>query len=129
MGELLATEGVGEREGCSSVLFIRHLDDLRRRLRRYRKIQGICDNARFYDCPRIDDCRVVHGDQIVLHFLLKWSPQANPVERTWWHLHEEIRRSHRCQTMEALPDLVSQRLENRRPFEVERSVYTPRQAA
>lgn len=53
-------------------LFLAHLDDLRRRLRRYRRIHVICDNASFH---RPDRCRQVAaylarwGHRIVLHFL------------------------------------------------------------
>ena len=28
-----------------------------------------------------------HGDRVVLHYLPAYSPQDNPVERVWWHLH------------------------------------------
>jgi transposase len=69
------------------------------------------------------------GHRIVLHFLPKYDPKSNPIERVWWHLHEEITRNHRCQTMDQLLDLVSGWLENRLPFEVERHVYQPKRAA
>ncbi len=52
-----------------------------------------------------------------------------PVERVWWHLHEEITRCHRCQTMEELLDLVFAWLQNRAPFAVEGSVYPLPRAA
>ena len=38
----------GTRRGAE--LFVRHLDHLRRQLRRYRHIHVICDNAPFHDC-------------------------------------------------------------------------------
>jgi hypothetical protein len=34
-------------------LFLAHLDDLRRRLRGYRNIHVILDNAPFHDCRRV----------------------------------------------------------------------------
>lgn len=43
-GELIVTEG-GKGEGRNSQLFIRHLEEVRTRLRCYRKIHVICDNA------------------------------------------------------------------------------------
>jgi hypothetical protein len=33
------------KQGRNGALFLKHLDELRRRLRRYRKIHVICDNA------------------------------------------------------------------------------------
>jgi transposase len=130
-GEVILTEGL-RGEGRSSALFVRHLDDLRYRLRRYRKIHVICDNAIFHAperCRRIKQYLAAWGHRIELHFLPKYDPQSNPVERIWWHLHEEITRNHRCQTMEELLDLVFAWLENGLPFEVERHVYEPRNAA
>jgi len=130
-GELILTEG-RPREGRSSALFVRHLEELRHRLRRYRKIHVICDNAIFHDperCGRIREYLAQWGHRIELHFLPKYSPDANPIERIWWKLHEAVTRNHRCQTMQELLDMVFDWLADRRPFEVERDVYVPRPAA
>ncbi len=127
-GDLIMTEG-WPGDGRNSVLFVRHLDDLRHHFRRYRKIHVICDNAKFHDCRRVHEYPAVWGHRIELHFLPAYSPDANPIERIWWHLHEEITRNHRCQTMEELLDLAFDWLENRVPFEVERDVYTKKSAA
>jgi len=127
-GELIVTEGL-KGEGRNSALFVRHMDDLRTRLRRYRKIHVICDNARFHNCGAVHEYLAEHGDRIVIHFLTKYSPDLNPIERIWWHLHEEITRNHRCKTMDELLDLVFEWLEHRRPFEVERDAYIRSQAA
>jgi transposase len=67
-GALVVTEGP-RRDG---ELFVRHLDELRLRLRRYRLIHVICDNARFHMAER---CRKVReyvgawGRRLVLHYL------------------------------------------------------------
>jgi putative transposase len=130
-GDVILTEGL-PKEGRSSALFVRHLDDLRCRLRRYRKIHVICDNAIFHDperCGKVRQYLAAWGHRIELHFLPKYDPKSNPVERIWWHLHEEITRNHRCQTMQELLDLVFGWLEHRTPFAVERQVYEPRRAA
>ena len=37
-----------------------------------------------------------NGGRIVLHYLPKYAPETNPIERVWWHLHETITRNHRC---------------------------------
>jgi putative transposase len=127
-GALIVTEGF-PKQGRNAALFVRHLDDLRRHLLCYRKIHVICDNARFHDCRLVRQYLQRWGHRFVLHFLPKYAPDTNPIERIWWHLHEEITRNHRCQTMDDLLDLVFGWLQNRRPFAVERDVYLQPQAA
>jgi putative transposase len=119
-GRLLGTYGP-KRDGK---LFVEHLHDLRRRLRRYRRIHVICDNAKFHhDCWAVWEFVQRHGDRVVLHFLPKYAPECNPIERIWWRLHEEITRNHQCQTLEELIELVMGWLEHRNPFLYDASVY------
>jgi transposase len=125
---LIVTEGF-QGEGRNSVLFIRHLDELRTRFRCYRKIHVICDNASSHDSRAVHDYLAEHGHRIVLHFLPKYAPDSNPIERIWWYLHEEITRDRRCQTMDELLDLVFEWLEHSRRFEVERNAYLRSKAA
>jgi putative transposase len=127
-GDVILTEGL-PREGRSSALFLRHLDDLRYRLRRYRVIHVICDNASFHRSGAVRSYLAKWADRIVLHFLPTHAPEANPIERLWWHLHEEITRNHRCRTMDELLDLVFSWLDARTPFQVERHAYVARPAA
>jgi transposase len=113
-------------------LFVRHLEDLRLRLRRYRVIPVICDNARFHQaakCKRLQGYLSRWGHRIVLHYVPLYAPETNPIERVWWHLHDEITRNHQCQTMEELLDLVCRWLEAGNPFAIEGSVYPMSQAA
>jgi transposase len=127
-GQVILTPG--ERgQGRNAALFVRHLEDLRHRLRRYRRIHVLCDNAKPHDCRRVAEYLKAHGDRIVLHYLPKRAPDCNPIERVWWHLHDEITRNHRCQTMHELLDLALGWLESRNPFPVEGSVYPEPQAA
>jgi transposase len=124
-GRLFTTRG-DKRDGA---LFVAHLHDLRRRLRRYRKIHVICDNAGFHsNCWAVWEFVAKYGDRVVLHFLPKYAPECNPVERVWWHLHEEITRNHQCRSLEELVDLVFQWLGDRETFVVEDSVYTAKEA-
>jgi transposase len=83
-------------------LFLAHLDDLRRQLRSYRVIHVVCDNAKFHDCRAVRDYLTRHTNRIVLHFLPKYAPETNPIERVWWHLHETITRNHRCKSIDEL---------------------------
>jgi putative transposase len=62
-------------------------------------------------------------------YLPTHAPDANPIERVWWHLHEEITRWHRCHTLEELLDLVFAWLQKRARFTVEDAVYSLAQAA
>jgi transposase len=87
-------------------LFVAHLDDLRRRLRCYRVIHVVCDNARFHDCRKVQAFLARYPGRIVLHFLPKYAPQTNPIERIWWHLHDTLTRNHRCQSINELLDNV-----------------------
>lgn len=122
-GDVILTEGL-PREGRNTALFLRHLDDLRRRLRRYRVIHVICDNASFHNSAPVHSCLAAWSGRIVLHFLPTHAPEANPIERLWWHLHEQITRNHRCGTMDELLNLVFAWLDARRPFQVERHEYS-----
>lgn len=127
-GALLLTQGL-PKEGRTAALFIRHLEDLRCRLLRYRKIHVICDNAQSHKCHAVQKYLKQWGHRIVLHYLPTAAPDTNPIERIWWHLHEEITRCHRCQSMEELLDLVFAWLQTRTPFVVEREVYALPHAA
>ena len=128
-GEVLLSEA-GPRRNAR--LFLAHLDDLRRRFRRYRRIHVICDNAIFHKPER---CRLVKqyllewGHRIQLHFLPTYAPETNPIERVWWHLHEEITRNHRCANMDELLDLVFDWLAAGACFQIETSVYNTARAA
>lgn len=124
-GMLIATEGPRR----NSELFVEHLEDLCRHLRRYRKIHVICDNAIFHNCHAVWDFLKQHPGRIVLHFLPKYAPEANPIERIWWHLHEEITRNHRCRTVQDLLDLVFDWLQGRMPFMVEDQICHLKAAA
>lgn len=85
-----------------SQLFLAHLDDLRRRFRQFRKIHVICDNAKFHNCRAVREYLARWQGRIELHFLPKYAPETNPIERVWWHLHETITRNHRCRTLDEL---------------------------
>jgi len=125
-GELFVSSPGTQR---NAELFIRHLKDLCRRLRRYRRIHVICDNAKFHDCVKVREFLARWGSRIVLHFLPKYAPQTNPIERVWWHLHEEITRNHRCQTIDELVELVFDWFGYKSPFAIESSIYPQAVAA
>jgi putative transposase len=104
-------------------LFVRHLDDLRRRLRTYRTIHVICDNAKFHDCREVRDYLKRWGHRLVLHFLPKYAPETNPIERIWWRLHESVTRNHRCEDIQQLLDDVFEWVKTNKRFEFSSKPY------
>jgi len=119
-GALLTTAG-DKRDGA---LFVAHLHELRRRLRRYRVIHVICDNAKFHtDCWALWEFCHQYGDRVQLHFLPKYAPDLNPIERVWWRLHEAITRNHQCQSLEELVELALAWLTDRKYFKVRDKAY------
>jgi len=87
-------------------LFVAHLDDLRRRMRGYTKVHVICDNAAFHRSKKVIAYLKEWGHRIVLHYLPRYAPETNPIERVWWRLHEDLTRNHRCKTIDELLDNV-----------------------
>ncbi len=97
-------------------LFVAHLDDLRRRFRGSRVVHVICDNAKFHDCRAVWNYLARWSQRIRLHFLPKYAPETNPIERIWWRLHETVTRNHRAPTMEALLKNVRDWLDDQDSF-------------
>jgi putative transposase len=121
-GRLLVTEGTGR----NADLFLAHLDQLRCRYRGYHRIHVICDNARFHQaqrCKKVAEYLRKQGHRIQLHYLPKYAPETNPIERVWWHLHQEVTRNHRCFNIQELVQMVMRWLDERGPFRIERHVY------
>jgi transposase len=98
-GTLLVSQPEARR---NTELFLAHLDDLRRRLRSWKRIHVICDNAAFHTSRAVREYLARWGHRISLHYLPKYAPETNPIERVWWHLHETLTRNHRCRTLEEL---------------------------
>ena len=124
-GKLLAPVTGPNRNGP---LVAAHLEELCRRLRRYKVIHVIWDSAKIHLCKAVQGVLKRHPGRLVLHQLPKYAPECNPVERVWWHMREEITRCHRCKTMAGLVDLVLRWPESRERFVVERQVYCPEAA-
>lgn len=127
-GQVFLTEGK-PKQGRNTALFLAHLDDLRRRLRSYRKIHVICDRAKCHTSDEVAVYLYDHRDRIELHLLPAYSPDCNPIERVWWHLHEAVTRNHQCKSMQELLDQTFAWLTVRDPFQVEGSVYPKARAA
>ena len=127
-GQVFVTEAA-PKQGRDGALFLAHLDELRRRLRRYKKVHVICDNASCHTSLEVIQYLWEHEGRIEVHLLPSYSPDYNPIERVWWHLHEDITRNHRCRDLGELLGKVFAWLEQENPFEVEGSVYPKATAA
>jgi transposase len=124
-GRVILTEG-RPKEGRGAALFLRHLDDLRRAFRHYKVINVICDNAGTHTAAGSKLVRAylrAWGQRVRVHYLPKYAPDTNPIERVWWRLHEAVTRNHRCHTMDDLLDLTFDWFEIRTHFRVQSSVY------
>jgi transposase len=124
-GQVFATAGPKR----DSDLFLEHRDELRRRLRRYRKIHVICDNAKFHVSEPVRVYLWEHRDRVELELLPAYSPDANPVERVWWLLREHVTRNHRCRDQKELLGTVFDYLESESPFRLKDREYEIPKAA
>src|SRR5262249_26021957 len=113
----------------NATLFVDHLEDLLYRLRRYKKIHVICDNAKFHTSELVQVFYAKHQDRLEFHPLPRYAPECNPIERVWWRLHEAITRNHQCQDLRELVELALAWLTDKRTFRVQDSVYTGKEAA
>jgi transposase len=124
-GRVFATAGPKRDEE----LFLAHLDELRHRLRRYRKIHVICDRAKFHRSEAVMIYLWEHRERIELELLPAYSPDANPMERVWWLLREHVTRNHRCRDRDELMGMVMAYLESEAPFRLEDEEYQIPKAA
>jgi transposase len=83
-------------------LFLGHLEDLCRRLRAWKTIHVICDNAGFHKSRQVRQWLAARQGRVVLHYLPTRAPEENRIERIFWRLHETVTRNHRCQSIDEL---------------------------
>jgi putative transposase len=124
-GLLIHTEGPKR----DAELFVRHLGEVLGRLRRYKKVHVICDNAGFHTAWLVCEFYAQNQDRLEFHPLPKYAPECNPIERVWWRLHEAITRNHTCRDLAELADLAVRWLTEKRTFRVQDSVYATQEKA
>jgi transposase len=98
-GRLVVSEPTLRR---NSEQFVAHLADLCRRLRHWKVIHVICDNAAFHKSAVVRRWIAGRNGRVVLHYLPSRAPEENPVELVFWRLHEAITRNHRHETINEL---------------------------
>lgn len=81
---MFITQGA-EKQGRDTPLFLTHLNELRSRLGRNKKIHVICDSATCHTSDGVAVYLWEHRDRIEMHVLPKYSPDRNPIERVWWN--------------------------------------------
>jgi putative transposase len=86
-GQVFVTDAA-PKQGRNGALFLKHLDDLRR----YRKIHVIGDNAGGHTSVEVIQYLWKWEGRIEVHLLPSYSPDLDPIERVWWHLHGVVAR-------------------------------------
>jgi transposase len=104
-GQLLWVADRHKRSG----LFIDLVRHVVRRNPNARCIHLIVDN---YSIHSSRQTRLAFAElpQVRLHFLPPYSPDFNPIEREWRHLHAEVTRNHCCTTIDELMEQVRRHL-------------------
>lgn len=81
-----------------------------------KRIHLIVDNYSIHHSQITQKALEEFAGRVVLHFLPPYCPDANPVERLWKQLHDNVTRNHRCQTIDELMDEVHAFLQAASPF-------------
>ena len=89
----------------------------------------ICDNAKPHSAARVREYLARWGHRVRLHYLPTYAPECNPIERVWWHLHEEVTRNHRRRDIDQLLNMIFAWLDASTPIAVEDSGYATKVAA
>ncbi len=109
----------------NSAEFIRHLDDLRGRLKAWRHIHVICDNVSFHNSKAVRDYLAQWSHRLTTHFLPCYAPETNPIERVWWHMKKTVTRNHKCKSIKELLENVYNWFAVKKTFAIENSVNYP----
>ncbi|MDR5703871.1 MAG: IS630 family transposase [Armatimonadota bacterium] len=107
-------------------LFCAFLEQVRTRLRRYRKIHVITDQDRSHISKAAKAYLKHWKHRLEVHLLPAWSPDANPMEVIWLVLHQTITVNHSEVTLGDLVTYARQFLEECQPFHLKLpKVYEP----
>jgi transposase len=99
-----------EAERKKSALFVKLLQKISRSYRYATRIHLLLDNYSIHDSWLTRSALAVLNHRIRLHFLPRYSPEYNPVERIWGVMHDAVTRNHRCRTMACLMRAVHRHL-------------------
>lgn len=100
----------------NSDLFTKLIYAVHARYRKCRCIHFILDNYVIHKSRQtLDALDGLHG-RIQLQFLPPYSPEANPIERLWKQLHDNVTRNHRFPDMQSLWNATQHFLHHVQPF-------------
>ena len=94
-GELVVVDG----ERKTADLFLRLLEELRRRHPTARRIHVVLDNYVIHKTQKVQAYLEQEGLCFNLLFLPPYCPDDNRIERLWRELHANVTRNHRCNTI------------------------------
>lgn len=83
------------------------------RYRGWDTIHLVMDNYSTHHSNQTDAIIDEFDGKLQRHFLPKYCPEANPIERVWWDLHDNVTRNHRCDSLEELLEEVYDYLRTR----------------
>lgn len=103
-------------ESKNSDLFIRQVQDLSARYRRYRRIHIIVDNYIIHSSRKTRRALAALQGRVVLHYLPPYCQDDNPIEQVWRELHANVTRNHKCASLPHLLNEVDDCLKALSPF-------------
>lgn len=100
----------------NSELFTNLLHAVHARYKQCRRIHLILDNYVIHKSRRTISTLESLNERIQLQFLPPYSPEANPIERLWKQLHDNVTRNHRFTDMKSLWRATQQFMQRVQPF-------------
>jgi transposase len=100
----------------NSELFANLVHAVHGRYKKCRRIHLILDNYVIHKSRRTNDTLDRLNGRVQLQFLPPYSPEANPIERLWKQLHDNVTRNHRFPEMESLWQATQQFMYRVQPF-------------
>ena len=104
-----------EHQRKNSVLFVKLLEQLRRRYRRATRMVLIVDNYRIHTSQLVERW-LERNRKFQLLFQPAYHPWVNVIERLWKAMHDTVTRNHRCRSMYELCQHIARFLDVVQPF-------------
>ena len=76
------------------------------RYRGWQTVRLVMDNYSTHTSNQIDRVIEEFDGKLERHFLPAYCPEANPIERVWWDVHDNVTRNHRCDGLDELLEKV-----------------------
>jgi transposase len=76
------------------------------RYRGWETVHLVMDNYSTHTSNQTDRVIEELDGHLQRHFLPPYCPEANPIERVWWDVHDNVTRNHRCDSLQSLLEEV-----------------------